>query len=898
MSNPPTQSTSSASPEGDLRTKTSNPPQVRRRNRLITSCLECRRRKLKCDKLHPCTNCNRFSRECIFLAPTLDSISQQKLNEIKDKMGSLERTLEEDVVRRGPRKTKPNQSRKASIDLPGDASSTDSDAPVPEDEKALKPNPLVVADVSHEDDATDDMLDLGIRVGKLRMTERLGGFFRPKMAEELGAALLPQKSDDKPEEKTSADIKLLDNATDFLEPGPTYIAPGSGLIFGDVGSDGNLVDFLPPKEAADELVSLYYQNVHFLARVVHWPSFQVQYERYWTTILARMQAPPSRQALVFSILFAAVASMSESSVASLFGRPKEVVQAHFRQAVEMALSKAQFLRTTKIETMQALVIYLIPMCRDQMSRAHSVLVGTAIRLGECMGLHRDPADVFGLPAIECHIRRILWFQLCFLDFRTAEIQGPFPSIRREDYDTKFPSNIDDADLARGSVDETATKFTDMTLSRIRFECNEMHRIVWYDRLRLEKKKVSLTHVVGKIESFRKVMEAKYDGILDVRVPIQHYARLCLKLLLMRLHVMVLHRYMGLLGTEFPSRFRQIVLKTGTSQLEAAFDLETVPTLERWRWYNGTHQQWHTALLLLVEVYWHPDCEEADRIWKILDYVFEPDPSHSRPQKARSILNAVQDRTAMYRHIRRARAPTSIKSEDIEQIYKIGMSKRQKAPSQSASYRKATSGVPGAAIVPKEEAPAASSGPGTRESMDKTADAANQSWSFDKPQTFLIDGMYGSKTASQLPPWTMNQQRPYDASLFHSQAATPHLDFSSPSESSTIQESWPPFISNTQVQWQTAQQMSAGSIKQASPMMNDGAHVDARPQRPPHLAPPPMAFAPGNTPPYDDTLMPDIDWNEWDRLFPPDQMAATLDSLPSQAPQLPQIPQAFVMRSKG
>ncbi|RMZ83059.1 hypothetical protein DV738_g1337, partial [Chaetothyriales sp. CBS 135597] len=883
MSNPLAPSATSASPERDVRTKTSNPPQVRRRNRLITSCLECRRRKLKCDKLHPCTNCSRFSRECIFLAPTLDSISQQKLNEIKDKMGSLERTLEEDVVRRGPRKAKSTQSRKASIDLPGELSSTESEGHVPEDEKALHANPLVVADVSHEDDATDDMLDLGIRVGKLRMTERLGGFFRPKMAEELGAALLTRKTDDRTEEeKNSGETRLLDNGTDYLEPGPTYIAPGSGLIFGDVGSDRDLIDFLPSKDVSDTLVNIYYQNVHFLARVVHWPSFQVQYERYWTTVLAGMQAPPSRQALVFSILFAAVASMSESDVAGIFARPKSPVQAHFRQAVEIALSKAQFLRTTKIETMQALVTYLIPMCRDQISRAHSVLVGTAIRLGECMGLHRDPADVFGLPAIECHIRRILWFQLCFLDFRTAEIQGPFPTIRREDYDTKFPSNIDDADLARGQVEETPSKFTDMTLSRIRFECNEMHRIVWYDRLRLEKKKVSLTHVLGKIESFRRAMEAKYDPILDVRIPIQHYARLCLKLLLMRLHVMVLHRYMGLLGANFPSRLRQIVLKTGTSQLEAAFELETVPTLERWRWYNGTHQQWHTALLLLVEVYWNPECQEADRIWKILDFVFEPDPANSRTHKAKSILNAVQDRTAMYRHIRRSRAPTSIKSEDIEQIYKIGMAKRQKAPAQPASNRKASSGQPSAPIVPKEEA----------DSAEKNAEATDGSWSFDKPQTFLIDGIYGGgKTASQYPSsWSVNQQqRPYDASLFHSQAATPRLDFSSPSESSTIQESWPPFISNTQVQWQTAQQqISPGPIKQASPPMNDGAQVEARPQRPPNLVPPPMAFAPGNTPPYDDTLMPDIDWNEWDRLFPPDQIAATIDSLPSQP---------FVMRSK-
>src|ERR1700753_1973561 len=109
LSVPPLEDTKSAlspSPEG------SSPPQrkpstgrsaaskIRRRNRLITSCLECRRRKLKCDKSHPCSNCTKFTRDCVFLAPALDPASQLKLAEIKEKMGTLERTLEEDVARR------------------------------------------------------------------------------------------------------------------------------------------------------------------------------------------------------------------------------------------------------------------------------------------------------------------------------------------------------------------------------------------------------------------------------------------------------------------------------------------------------------------------------------------------------------------------------------------------------------------------------------------------------------------------------------------------------------------------------------------------------------------------------------------------------------------------------
>ena len=75
-------------------------PRIRRRNRLITSCLECRRRKLKCDKQAPCTNCTRFRRDCLYLAPALDSQSQQKLADIKERMGALEKNLEREVSAR------------------------------------------------------------------------------------------------------------------------------------------------------------------------------------------------------------------------------------------------------------------------------------------------------------------------------------------------------------------------------------------------------------------------------------------------------------------------------------------------------------------------------------------------------------------------------------------------------------------------------------------------------------------------------------------------------------------------------------------------------------------------------------------------------------------------------
>lgn len=170
-------SAQAAPPSGPL----SHMPRIRRRNRTIASCLECRRRKLKCDKQAPCTNCTRFRRDCLYLASSLDSVSQQKLAEIKDKMETLEQTLEQDFARRKSSTGPPS----AHVTKMEDLDSDDEDVVEPEDERLLEPTALAAFDQVYEDDADDELMDLGIQLGKLRVSERIGGFVRPKMAEEV-----------------------------------------------------------------------------------------------------------------------------------------------------------------------------------------------------------------------------------------------------------------------------------------------------------------------------------------------------------------------------------------------------------------------------------------------------------------------------------------------------------------------------------------------------------------------------------------------------------------------------------------------------------------------------------------------------------------------------------------
>ena len=40
--------------------------QYNHRGRAIRSCLECRRRKMRCSRSQPCQNCSRFSRACVY----------------------------------------------------------------------------------------------------------------------------------------------------------------------------------------------------------------------------------------------------------------------------------------------------------------------------------------------------------------------------------------------------------------------------------------------------------------------------------------------------------------------------------------------------------------------------------------------------------------------------------------------------------------------------------------------------------------------------------------------------------------------------------------------------------------------------------------------------------------
>ena len=80
---------------------------------------------------------------------------------------------------------------------------------------------------------------------------------------------------------------------------------------------------------------------------------------FWQEIDRGYEPQPSIQALVFSAWFSAIVAMGDAEAVALFDRPKPQLVEEMKVATELALTKANVLRTTRIETMQALVMYMV-----------------------------------------------------------------------------------------------------------------------------------------------------------------------------------------------------------------------------------------------------------------------------------------------------------------------------------------------------------------------------------------------------------------------------------------------------------------------------------------------------------------------------------------------------------
>jgi hypothetical protein len=145
----------------------------------------------------------------------------------------------------------------------------------------------------------------------------------------------------------------------IIAPGKDYIAPSSSFFFASEPQRFSLMQYLPTKEVADRLLEQYWKAVHHMARLLHRPTFERQWSQFWNSVDVGVEPPASLQALLMATLLSAVTSMSEDIITHEYRTQKAQLLDTFRRGTESALFRANFLRTTKLQTLQAFVMYLV-----------------------------------------------------------------------------------------------------------------------------------------------------------------------------------------------------------------------------------------------------------------------------------------------------------------------------------------------------------------------------------------------------------------------------------------------------------------------------------------------------------------------------------------------------------
>lgn len=178
---------------------------VRRRNpRPINSCVECRTRKSRCSKTHPCQNCTAFGRDCVFITvPESATRRRQRDSSSKSNADWTQpiplRTQSQSSPPEKFENTNTNTSPNVPTTTPGTPPrdyeweayqqhvEVDGDA-----WEKLPAEPEETPDDVYEDENDDEdqiATDLTIRIGRMIICENITGFFRPQYAEEVLSSL-------------------------------------------------------------------------------------------------------------------------------------------------------------------------------------------------------------------------------------------------------------------------------------------------------------------------------------------------------------------------------------------------------------------------------------------------------------------------------------------------------------------------------------------------------------------------------------------------------------------------------------------------------------------------------------------------------------------------------------
>ncbi|GAA6041112.1 hypothetical protein JCM8097_004118 [Rhodosporidiobolus ruineniae] len=415
------------------------PKRIRQRQAL--SCQECRRLKLKCDRVWPCSSCRK--RGCPDICPSGTSKPPGRAVRIAAEFAALLRRVEdlEAVVKdlggaeRIPPPLKLEEAHKRSttitpelereIEEGGAASGAEGAREFEEGEEH---------DEEEDKPTEEQMKKMLVGVGALSIGESGRTRF-------VGAAAGPAFSfEDEEVGDTTAEEDEDPLSTDIISRYP-FIQVGSG--YPSRHEVERLRAFLPELDEAKRLSENYWNYLSFQFTPVE---STVYWDDYFTAAFMPQDPHGTKLACVFIVL-----SLGTLFDPSLPSTPNPLAH-HYFVLSQAVLSASRFLSNgtlAAIQTLQLSANYLLNF-HDLREGGESLQNGPLAMAGRMLvtqGLHRD-GESFGLSGDELNRRRRVFYELLTLERMQAFISGRPYMLGKQHFDTKFPDDADDFCLAK------------------------------------------------------------------------------------------------------------------------------------------------------------------------------------------------------------------------------------------------------------------------------------------------------------------------------------------------------------------------------------------------------------------------------------------------------------------
>ncbi|KAE8382501.1 hypothetical protein BDV26DRAFT_5613 [Aspergillus bertholletiae] len=176
-----------------------------------------------------------------------------------------------------------------------------------------------------------------------------------------------------------------------------------------------------------QLLHIYFIQVDPIVKILHRPSLQAHLlggESY----LDYDPWHPAPAALASAVYYAASCAVNQATCFSCFGMEKVSLIAKYQKESKAALERADYLLTDDLTVLQAFVISLIAMrCHDRTRRFWTMLA-LALRIAQALSLH-NPNPPFPVKPLERQMRRRLWHAIGLLDIQAALSSASEPMIQ-------------------------------------------------------------------------------------------------------------------------------------------------------------------------------------------------------------------------------------------------------------------------------------------------------------------------------------------------------------------------------------------------------------------------------------------------------------------------------------